>query len=180
MPFNLIRKYPDILDIRVMSETERRNSLRGVFDRDITNNPGFSFLGKKIYPIKTDGIIDMDREFMHVTTERIEVEENGRKFYQNVFEFDRSERLHWIKTHTEGQINDSKIVVFSVNERDKEKRKDVPRTYLYNQTKKYVIVFEPLQRNGNAYFLITAYYLNKEYGVKIIEKKLQKRLDIIL
>jgi hypothetical protein len=180
MPFNLIKKYPTLLDIQLMSETERLRSLRGVFDKDITNNPDFRFLGKKVYPIKTDGIIDMDREFMHVTTERVLVEENGRIFKKNVFEFDRSERLHWIRPHTEEQISDSEIVVFSLKERDKEKRKDVPRTYLYNITKKYVIVFEPLQRNGNAYFLITAFYLNKEFGVKMIEKKQKNSLGIIL
>lgn len=180
MPFNLLKRYPDLLDIRGMSEAERLRSLRGVFDNDITNNPDFRFRGKKVYPIKIDGKIDMDREFMHVTTERIEVEENGRLIKRNVFDFDRSERLHWIKPHTESAINDSEIIVFSLWERDKEKRKDVPRTYLYNKTRKYVVVFEPLQRGGNAYFLLTAYYLNKEYGVKMISKKLKNKLVEVL
>lgn len=180
MPFNLLKKYPELLDIRGMSESDRLRSLRGVFDRDITNNQDFHFLGKKVYPIKTDGIVDMNREFMHVTTERVEVEERGLKIKKNIFDIDRSERLHWIKPHAESQINDTPIVVFSLWERDKEKRKDVPRTYLYNKSRKYVIVFEPLQRNGNAYFLLTAYYLNKEYGLKMMEKKWKRKLDNIL
>lgn len=180
MPLNLIKHYPDLLDIRGMSEAERLRSLRGVFDKDITNNTDFRFRGKKVYPIKTDGKVDMDREFMHVTTERIEIVENGRMIKKNVFDFDRSERLHWIKPHTETQIKDSDIIVFSLWERNKEKRKDVLRTYIYNKNRKYVVVFEPLQRNGNAYFLLTAYYLNLDYGVKMIEKKLKKKLEVIL
>lgn len=180
MPFNLLKNYPDLLDIRGLSEHDRRRSLRGVFDRDITRHPDFRFQGKKVYPIKTDGDIDMDREFMHVTTERIEVQENGRTVKRNVLDFDRSERLHWIKPHTESRITDSDIVVFSVLEREQDKRKDVPRTYIYNKTRKYVVVFEPQQRNGNAYFLLTAYYLNKDYGLKMIEKKLKKKLAEVL
>ena len=36
------------------------------------------------------------------------------------------------------------------------------------------------KRNGASYYLLTAYYLNKEYGVKQIENKLKKRLDEVL
>lgn len=180
MPFNLLKRYPELLDIRGMAEADRLRSLRAVFDKDITNNPDFRFRGKKVYPIKTDGEIDMDREFMHVTTERIEVKESGRLIIRNVFDFDRSERLHWIKPHTESAINDSEIIIFSLWERDKQKRKDVPRTYLYNRTRGYVIVYEPLQRNGNAYFLLTAFYLNKNFGVKMMEKKLKNRIEEVL
>lgn len=122
----------------------------------------------------------MEREFMHATTERIEVLENGRTVKRNIFDFDRSERLHWIKPHTEACITDSEIVVFSVLERDQNKRKVVPRTYIYNKTRKYVVVFELLQRNGNAYFLLTAFYLNKDYGLKMIENKLEKKLAEVL
>ena len=57
---------------------------------------------------------------------------------------------------------------------------DVVRTYIYNKKEKYVIVFEPQIRNGASYYLLTAYYLNKEYGVKQIENKLKKRLNVVL
>lgn len=41
MPFNKLKKYPDLLDIAFMSDRDRNNSLRGIFDRDITDNPNF-------------------------------------------------------------------------------------------------------------------------------------------
>ncbi len=48
---------------------------------------------------------------------------------------------------------------------------DIVRTYVYNRTRKYVIVFEPqIRTNNKAYYLLTAYYLNRTYGVKQIEK----------
>ena len=78
------------------------------------------------------------------------------------------------------RINDSEIEVFSVVERDKAKRVDVKRTYIYNKTRKYVIVLEPQTRNGRAYYLLTAYYLNKAYGEKAIKKKMKKKLEEVL
>ena len=59
MPFNKLKKYPDLLDIAFMSDRDRNNSLRGIFDRDITDNPNFIFRGKRIYPLKSDGVLDM-------------------------------------------------------------------------------------------------------------------------
>ena len=58
MPFNLMKKYndDDLLELLVMSEPERRRSLRGVFNWDIQDNPNFCFNGKPIYPTpKEDG-----------------------------------------------------------------------------------------------------------------------------
>lgn len=43
MPFNLIKKYNDLLDIMGMSEAQRIESLRRIFNRDIQNNPHFTF-----------------------------------------------------------------------------------------------------------------------------------------
>lgn len=68
MPFNKLKKYPELLDIAFMSEKERYNSLRAIFDRDISDNSDFIFRNKRIYPLKSDGIVDMDREFTHLTT----------------------------------------------------------------------------------------------------------------
>jgi hypothetical protein len=43
---------------------------------------------------------------------------------------------------------------------------------------KYLIVLEP-QRSGTACFLLSAYYLNREYGVKEIKKKQKRKLPDI-
>lgn len=40
---------------------------------------------------------------------------------------------------------------------------------------KYVIVLE--QQRSNGFYLLTAYHLNKEYGLKALEKKMKKRLQ---
>jgi hypothetical protein len=37
MPFNLLKKYPQLLDLAGMDEYSRNKSLRAIFDRDITN-----------------------------------------------------------------------------------------------------------------------------------------------
>lgn len=173
MPFNLLKKYPDLLELSGMDEKGRVKSLRGVFDRDITDNTNFSFRGKRIYPIKTDGVIDMDREFMHLTTKEAESVEDNVTLKKRVYDPFRSERLHWLKTHIEEKVKDSDIVVFRMIERNLRKHIDVERVYIYNKTRKYIIVLQPQTRNGNSYYLLTAYYLNKSYGEKQINKKLK-------
>lgn len=181
MPLNKLKKYPELLVLSSLDEKSRTKSLRGIFDRDIADNENFKFIGKRIYPIKSDGILDMDREFMHLTTEEIEeVDEKGFVVKRRLYDSFRSERLHWIKAHTDGHVKDSDIVVFSVTERNQRKRVDVVRTYIYNKTRKYVIVFEPQTRNGNSYYLLTAYYLNKKYGEKQLKKKLAAKMDTVL
>ncbi len=171
-----------MLELAHLGEKERKTSLRGIFDRDIAENDAFSYRDCRIYPIKTDGKMDMDREFAHLTTEEVEEKgECGEITTHRIYEPYRSERLHWIRPHVEQKVNDSDIVVFSVKERNQRKRMDIVRTYVYNRTRKYVIVFEPQTRADNrAYYLLTAYYLNREYGVKQIEKKLKIRLTEIL
>ncbi|MBD5232970.1 MAG: hypothetical protein HDS65_02195 [Bacteroidales bacterium] len=179
MPFNKLKKYPELLDIAFMSDKDRRISLREIFDRDIADNPNFAFRNKRIYPLKTDGLIDMDREFIHLTTEEADIEEEDGKIVKHrVFDIHRSRRLHWIKPHIEEVIED-KVVVFSVLERDVKARKNVVKTYIYNKSEKYVIVLQAQHGNTSAYFLLTAYYLNREYGEKAILKKYRKRLPDI-
>ena len=76
MPFNLTKKYNDLLELLGMSEPERRRSLRGVFNRDIQDNPNFCFNGKPIYPTpKEDGIIAMEVLFNHLTRKETDKEE---------------------------------------------------------------------------------------------------------
>lgn len=178
MPLNLTKKYPELLDILSLSPHDRNESLRRIFNRDIEDNIGFAFRGSKIYPIKTDGKPDMNREFMHLTTERVKVlDESGKAITKNEFDLDRSMRLHWIRHHIE-ERSPSNIIVFSVQERDKAKRQDEIQTYIYDKVEKYVIVLR-CQRKGG-YYLLTAYHLNRPYAEKQLLKKMKSKLNDVL
>jgi hypothetical protein len=175
MPFNLLKKYPELLEILHLSEHQRNISLRGIFDRDIQNNPNFKFQSKQIRPIFVDGEALMGNLFNHLTREEVEeVDSNGRKFKRRLFEPDRSMRLHWIKYHIELNKK-TNVEVFSVVERDILRRKNSIITYIYDLEQKYVIVLEP-QRSKIDYYLKSAYYLNQDYGQKSMQKKLKKKL----
>lgn len=176
MPLNLTKKYPDLLEIIHLSDYLRKESLRRVFDRDVTFNNEFTFNGKQIRPTKVDGEIDLSRVFNHLITEDEGIiNEDGRKYTRRTFEVNRSERLHWLKPHIDKAIDDT-IHIFSVSERDTRKRKDVIRTYIYNVDKKYIVVLEP-QNSKTDYYLLTAYYLNKSYASKQMKKKMKKSLS---
>jgi hypothetical protein len=172
MPFNLLKEYPNLLELVHFSPVQRLHSLRGVFNRDIENNPDFRFQTKQIRPIKKEGEASMDTLFGHLTTEE-EKNEKGKKTGSRFFEMDRSERLHWIKPHTEETIRDE-VEVFSYE--DKIRGKSKIRTYIYNKTQEYVIILEP-QRSQKDYYLLTAYPLNRPGGKKQIVKKLKKKLE---
>lgn len=170
MPFNLTKKYNDLLELLGMSEPERRRSLRGVFNRDIQDNPNFCFNGKPIYPTpKEDGIIAMEVLFNHLTRKETDKEEHHREF-----DISRSQRLHWIRYHVEQKKVD-RMLYFSVNEpRGK-------RTYIYDIDEHYVIVIEP-RRDKASYYLLTAYHLEgKDYARdKILRKYNRNRLPELL
>ena len=85
----------------------------------------------------------------------------------------RSQRLHWINHHVR-ELTPDNLDVFTIEERDGKKRK-VKKTYIYDKVEKYVIVLE--QQRSNGFYLLTAYHLNKEYGLKALEKKMKKRLQ---
>lgn len=174
MPLNLIKKYPELLDILHLGIKDREKSLRGVFDRDITNNKKFQFRGNQIYPTVAEGKDPLDILFTHLTTTD-EVDDNGDKTEKRIFESDRSKRLHWIRHHVEEQTP-ANIEVFSF--KDRVNRTDQIRTYIYDKVEKYVIVLEP-QRTGNSYYLLSAYYFNKPYGEKQIKKKMKRKLEEI-
>ncbi|WP_299099541.1 hypothetical protein [uncultured Winogradskyella sp.] len=179
MPHNLIKIYSDLLEIMHYSEYDRKKSLRAVFDKDITDNDNFTFNNKVIRPTKVDGEIDLSTVFHHLTTEDYFFKDkDGKTIKKRVFEKDRSHRLHWIKPHIEVKIKDS-VYLFSVMERDVKKRKNVPRTYILNTTQKYVVVLEP-QDSGLDYYLVTAYYLNKKYGLKQMKNKMKNQLKELL
>lgn len=54
------------------------------------------------------------------------------------------------------------------------KKRKVKKTYIYDKVEKYVIVLE--QQRTNAFYLLTAYHLNREYGEKALLKKMKKRI----
>lgn len=148
-----------------MNEYQRKKSLRGVFDRDITSNPNFKFQTKQINPTPADGQDSMERLFRHLTTVIIDKTTNRREF-----DMARSVRLHWIKYHLDENKTDNRLV-FSIAE------PDGTRTYIYDRDEQYVIVLEPM-RNKNEYYLLTAYYLEgKDKARNKMMKKYRRKLS---
>ena len=177
MPFNLLKIYPQLLEFGHFNEYQRTQSLQGIFKRDIEENPGLHFRSKTIRPIKGEEPA-MILLFRHLTTEEIEVTDaNGKSYPKRIFEMDRSLRLHWVRFHLEEKKKEN-VEVFSVEERDQKKRKDIIRTYIYDVEQKYIIVLDP-QRTQQDYYLVTAYHINKEYGEKKIEKLIKRRLTVV-
>lgn len=174
MPLNLIKIYPQLLEVLHLNEHDRTVSLQGVFNLHIANNPNFRFRTKQIRPTKNDGEPPMQILFRHLTT-REDKDEKGNKTGTRSFEIARSIRLHWIRHHIE-ELKKENVEVFSYIDRDKEARKDVVRTYIYDVDQEYVIILEP-QRSGTDYYLLTAYHLNEPGGKKQIVKKLKKKLN---
>lgn len=174
MPLNLIKTYPQLLEIVHLNEYQRIQSLQGVFNRDVVNNANFKFQGKQMRPTKQEGEPPMQTLFRHLTT-RGNKDEKGRKLGTRSFEMTRSARLHWIKYHID-ELKKDNVEIFSYE--DRIDRKDVIRTYIYDIDQGYVIILEP-QRSGTDYYLLTAYHLNEPGGKKQIEKKRKKKLDEI-
>lgn len=180
MPTNYIKKYNDLLEINHLIEAEKKKSLQAIFDRDIADNENFNFQKKVIRPLKKEGVIDVEVLFKHLTYKTDTIKDHKGKLIKSrqVFDFERSKRLHWILPHIEEKIPEKdEVRVFSANNRIR--GKDVIRTYIYNVNEQYVIILEP-QRSGLDYYFITAYYLEKKYGgPNMIKKKYKNRLDIV-
>lgn len=167
MPFNLIKKYNELLEIDHLSPSGRSKSLKGVFNRDILENMMFSFRGKKIYPIKQEGKEAMEVLFHHLTTVKVDEKTQKREF-----ESERSKRLHWIKHHI-SELKTERVLVFSVDEGKKKSR-----TYVLDKDERYVIILEP--QKSNAYYLLTAYWLRPGNYKKIMRKYEKRRLPNVL
>ena len=69
MPTNLLKVYPALLELNDLNITQRNESLQRIFERDVANNSQFKFNGKKIRPLKVEGVVDMEVLFKHLTTE---------------------------------------------------------------------------------------------------------------
>ncbi len=172
MPLNLYKEYPELLDLHPIDHSRREKSLMSIFKRDIEDNNNFCFREKAIAPYNKEGDEQMLRLFHHLTTTE-DKGPKGNNSGKRSFEMDRSVRLHWVKT----RINDSKnegVEVFSYNDKKKKNRNDVIRTYILDTKEDYVVILEPRKTD---YFLITAYYLNEEWGKSNIIKKLKKKED---
>ena len=170
MPLNLTKKYNDLLEMLGMSNVQRTQSLRRIFNRDIQDNPNFSFNGKPIYPTpRENGQIAMENLFNHLTRKEVDKETHHREF-----DLSRSQRLHWIRHHVEKRKQE-KVLYFSVAE------PRTHRTYIYDQDENYVIVLEP-RSNGTAYYLLTAYHLEGKDAArdKIMNKYRRRRLPQLL
>lgn len=177
MSINQIKVYSDLLELSYMNEQQRTASLRKIFERDIENNDSFKFREKCIRPIKKDGKPALDVLFQHLTCYSIDKNDGNGKSYKSRSEFDikRSERLHWIWHHIQEK---EKIEVFSVKKR--KDGKNVIRTYLWDKGQNYTIVLEPY-RSKTDYYLLTAYYLEKEKGgIKTMKKRFKRKLNEVL
>ena len=120
----------------------------------------------------------MDILFMHLTHEDEEIVDGQMTFKRRSnFEINRAQRLHWLRHHIEERQKEN-VKIFSALERDAKKRKDVVKTYIYDEAQEYVIVLEP-QRSNLDYYLLTAYYFNKPFGKKKIEKLFKNKLPDI-
>jgi len=108
----------------------------------------------------------MDLLFQHLTTEIID-EVSRKRFYEP----ERSKRLHWIKYHIDENKTD-KMLIFSALD------PDGVRTYIYDEVEEYVIVLEPY-RNGQEYYLLSAYYLSGR-NKKKIKNKYKRKLQNLL
>lgn len=168
MPLNLTKIYNALLDILALNEAQRKTSLKRIFKRDFEDSSAV-FKGKAIYPTpQNNGELPMETLFRHLTTEMVD-----KKTRRRDFEIERSLRLHWVRHHLDEKKKDN-MLYFSVQEREG------IRTYYYDKDENYVIVLEPL-RNGEAYYLLTAYYIKgKDAQRNKMEKKYKRRLPDIL
>jgi hypothetical protein len=168
MPLNLLKIYNQLLEITAMNDAERKKSLKGIFNRDIVENPKFRFQNKSINPTPAEGQDSMDRLFTHLTTVITDKSINRREF-----DMPRSVRLHWLKYHIDQNKKDN-MLIFSVDEPIGK------RTYIYDKDEYYVIVLEPM-RKKNEYYLLTAYYLEgKDKTRNKIMKKYERKLPAVL
>ena len=172
---NILKKYPELLQLAYLSEDDRTKDLKSIFNRDIENNPNLNFRNVKIYPIKDDESA-MQTLFNHLTREEIEEkDEDGKMLKKRVFDMHRSARLHWITYHLE-ENKKYDMQVFSTEERVK--GKTVFRTYIFDVKEKYTIVLEPQRSRG--YYLLTAFYLHQSYGIDLMRKKYKNKLNEVL
>jgi hypothetical protein len=166
--FNLLKNYPDLLEIDHLNERDRSVSLKRIFSRDFEKKEK-KFRNGTIRPIpsKKD---KMEILFKHLTTKKI----YGRNDRKRSFDRDRAIRLHWVRPHICENIPEE-LKIFSVEE--KVRGSYATRTYIYNRKEQYVVILEPYRKTDD-YYLITAYYLQSR-NVRKIENKMKRKLPEI-
>lgn len=164
MPYNLLKKYNELLDLLGLPVEICIKSLRGIFKRDFEESQA-TFNGKPVYPTpKNNGELPMQTLFTHLTTEMTDKVTRHRSF-----EIHRSERLHWLRYHLDEKKQDN-MLLFSVNE------PEGIRTYYYDEDENYVLILEP-GRDKSFYYLLTAYPVRgKDKARDKIRKKYRRRL----
>lgn len=171
MPTNLLKRYPDLLDLGHLGERDRDKSLRGVYDRDFQGQVPAKYRERPVRPIKqVDPETDIDTLFRHLIT-CDDVHGPGR-----VFDMPRSQRLHWIRYHLD-ERSAGDVIVFSLEERSTSGRKR-KHTYLLDKKQRYVIILEPFRKHPD-YYLITAYPLEAR-NYKKMKQRYKRRLPEIL
>jgi hypothetical protein len=176
MAINSIKKYNKFLELNHFNEWQRKESLKAIFDRDIADNTTFNFQKKIIRPLKKEDEYNVEDLFKHLTyrTEKYKTNKKQKFKSRDIFDIERSKRLHWILPHINEKVKEE-VRVFSSNYR--KDGKDVVRTYIHNVIENYIIILEP-QRSGLDYYFITAFYLEKKYGgLKMIKNAYQNKLD---
>ncbi len=164
--FNLVKKYNQLLELDSLTPYIRKESLMGIFNRDVVENQSFKFRSRQINPTPKDGEIPMETLFTHLTTEVVD-----KKTKKREYERERSIRLHWLKHHIDEKEKEG-MLVFST------KDKGGFRTYIYDKREFYVIILEPY-RKTDEYYLLTAYNLQGKNKYKI-ENKYKRALKEVL
>ena len=164
MPTNLIKTYPNLLELLYSSHFENVNSIKNVFYRDFNIDTPIIFNSKTIQPTPSDGEDKIERLFNHLTRVVVDYKTNKREF-----ESERSVRIHWIKNHLTKIKNLNHVLSFKVV--------DENRVYLLDKTEKYIIILEPL-RDGKSYYLLSAYRLLSSNYKKLMTKY-EKRGELI-
>lgn len=168
MPFNLTKRYNQLLELSSYNPTQRKKSLMGIFNQDIANNTNFRFQKKQIKPTPKDGEIKMSTLYSHLTTTIVDKKSRKREYENH-----RAIRLHWIKYHIDENKKDN-MFVFSVKE------PNGLRTYIYDKDENYIVVLEPL-RKIDEYYLLTAYHVRgKDAKRDKFIKKYKRKLNVVL
>lgn len=173
MPLNLIKRYPQLLELSHLSEHARNLSLRGIYDRDHQSAPTPVFRLRAIRPLKgIDTPPDIDIVFRHLITEEVPLPTGGRK---REFDIHRSQRLHWIRFHLDERRPDL-INVFSAEDWKDGKRR--VRTYILDSAERYVVILEPFRKQPD-YYLVTAFFLEPRNLKKMKQRAKRKLPDVL-
>lgn len=122
----------------------------------------------KVYAELVDWFFMNDLEFRAVVVDKSQIDEKRADYSFNDFYF----RMYFQLLHTKVDFQNRYNVFLDIKDTCSGEKK---KTYIYDMKEEYVIVLE--QQRSKAFYLLTAYHLNKEYGKKALEKKMKKRIE---